>query len=287
MMVGMRRGLMLFMAIALLFSGACGAGDGDDADQAVGDESLLPDRSGDDAEGGDGTTTDGETPDGGGPAATTGKAGRSASAAGPGATAPKGTVGAEPGVYRYTRKGDSSVSGAYEATKPIDTDYSATVNPPQGQEQRATYIGSSPEKEAVYRFSAAGAEFTFVKYAYGNKMRDFKPSPPAAVAPTPATAGRTWSWTMTSTDGTSTVTGTGKVLRTERIKAGGEQVDTAVYELVIEHKTPELTKTEKKTIWWSHRHGLMVKQHDVIDTDQSGFQVHAEATTNIVSLDGN
>ena len=279
----MRKTLPTLVAIALLLGG-CGGGD--DGGENSADESTTTST----AAVGDTTTPDsgtatpapGQTTGRSGSSATTAKAG--ATSTGSGSRPASARVGAAAGTYRYAKKGTSSVSGGYTASKPVDTKYEAKAEAAKGQEQRTVCSGSCLEKETVTRFSEAGAELTSFKVMHGNKERTFVPSPPAPIAPKPATPGRAWSWSTTSTDGQATITAQGKVLRAERITAGGESVDTVVYELTVSTKTPEMTRTEKRTVWWSDKHGLMVKQQDITDTDQSGFRVHTDTTTTIESL---
>ena len=277
----MRRTLPALVAIALAL-GACGGGDGDDDDAVVGQSITSSTEAGSETTSSSdsaGTSASGQTSGNSRSSATTAKAG---TAGGGNRTAAR--VGAAPGTYRYARKGMSSVSGGYTASKPVDVKCAANVEAAKGQEQRTTFTGSCQDKETLTRFSDAGAELVFIKVAHGNKERSFRPTPPAAVAPKPATPGRAWTWSMTSIDGEATITAQGKVVRTERITAGGESVDTVVYELALDTKTPEMTRTEKRTVWWSDKHGLMVKQHDISDTEQSGFKVHGDTTTTIESL---
>lgn len=282
-----RRVAPLLLALAVL-TAACGGGTSSDDDTSVGD-GVGTRRS---TAAGDGSTApgDGATTSGGkNGSATTGKAGsRAAGGTSAGATTKSGAakVGAAPGVYQYSRKGTSSVSGGYTASKKVDASYTATVEESSGTEQRTVFTGSSPEEEQTVRYTDSGSELVHMVLEFGGgKRREFRPNPAVRLVPTTATPGTTWSYTLTSTDGSTTIAVVSKVVGTERITGGGKTVDTVVLEVKLDTKTPELTRTETRTIWWSPKYRLMVKGHEVSEGDQAGFHVRSEADTTIRSLD--
>ena len=284
-----RRFAPIVVVFAVLLA-ACGGGGAADDDTSVGD-GVGTRRS---TAAGDGSTApgDGSTASGGGKggSGTTGKAAsRSAGGGGTGATTKGGavaTVGAVPGVYQYTRKGTSSVSGGYTASKKIDTSYTATVEASSGPEQRTVFTGSSPEEEQTIRYAEAGTELVHMVVEYGGgKRREFRPNPAARIVPKTATPGTAWSYTLTSTDGSTTIAVASKVIGPERISAGGKTVDTVVLEVKLDTKTPELTRTETRKIWWAPKYSLIVKSHELAEGDQAGFHVRSEADTIIRSLD--
>ena len=90
--------------------------------------------------------------------------------------------------------------------------------------------------------------------------KEFRPSSPVLLFPTPAAVGRTWSWKATSTDGSSTVTASNKVLRNETLIIGGQRVATVVLQtrLVI---TGEVTYNADVTTWVATAYRLPVKDH--------------------------
>lgn len=281
-----RRAAPLLVALAVL-TAACGGGTSSDDDTSVGD-GVGTRRS---TAAGDGSTApaDGSTTAAGkGGSATTGSAG---TAGGTNAAASQkrggtGKVGAAPGVYQYSRKGTSSVSGGYTASKKVDASYTATVEESSGTEQRTVFTGSSPEEEQTVRYTDSGSDLVHMVLEFGGgKRREFRPNPAVRLVPTTATPGTTWSYTLTSTDGSTTIAVVSKVVGTERITGGGKTVDTVVLEVKLDTKTPELTRTETRTIWWSPKYRLMVKGHEVSEGDQAGFHVRSEADTTIRSLD--
>ena len=175
------------------------------------------------------------------------------SSSGPGQpTAVKGTA---PGVYTY----DTSGQVKYGAT-PQDASGTSTltIGTLQNGHQHSTLHADQGDTDEDLVLRATGTYLADLNISAFQK--EFRPSPPVLLFPTPARVGSTWSWSATSTDGKSHVSASNKVDRTETLTIGGQKVATVVLQthLVI---TGDVSYTADVTTWVSTAYRLPVKDH--------------------------
>jgi hypothetical protein len=223
------------------------------------------------AEAGTATTVAGKT-------ATTKKPGTSGGGAtgggGGGSASPTGGAAAikpaTPGSYTYKTTGNSSFG-------PVNETSTLKVDPPSGSDQHSAQTGQQGGTETVLRYQADGVYLVSLKLS-GQITKEFRLNPPGLALPQPATVGRTWSWTATSTDGKTSVKSDFKVLRTETIAVGGEQVPTVVLETVVT-TSGDLVSTSKGTRWVSEAYRLTVREDSQMQGTYSGFSFNSTTSS--------
>jgi hypothetical protein len=211
--------------------------------------------------------------------ATTKKGGGGSSGgAGPQPATPAGVKATAPGSYTYKVKGTMTVGAA---PQPVDTTATMKVDPLQGTDQHSSLSGQQGGTETVLRYQGDGVYLVDLKLT-GAVSKEFKPTPPALAFPQPATVGKTWSWSATSTDGKTTVKSDFKVLRTETIAVGGEQVPTVVLDATVT-TDGDVKSTSHRTIWTSEAYRLIVRQDDKINGTYGGFAFSGDTSSVIQS----
>jgi hypothetical protein len=180
---------------------------------------------------------------------------------------PAGVKATAPGTYTYKVTGTQQV--LTPTPQPIDTTSSMKVDPLQGTDQHTSESGQQGGTEQILRFQADGAYLVDLKLS-GAISKEFKLEPPGLVFPQPATIGKTWTWNAKSTDGKTTVKSDFKVVRTETIAIGGEQVPTVVLEATVT-TGGDVVSTSKRTIWTSEAYRLVVRQDDKTNGTYSGY----------------
>jgi len=151
------------------------------------------------------------------------------------------------------------------------------VDPQQGSDQHSAQTGQQGGTETVLRYQPDGVYLVDLKLS-GQISKEFKPNPPGLVFPQPATVGRTFSWTATSTDGKTTVKSDFKILRTETIAVGSEQVPTVVLESTVT-TSGDLVSTSKGTRWVSEAYRLTVREDTQMQGTYSGFSFNSNTSS--------
>ena len=269
----MRRVLVVLCA-AVLLTGACGGGDDDKTDAAASSRTT--------------TTVEGETTttaaeEAGGTTAvsapkagTTKKSGTATTAASkPGVqqATPAGIKAAAPGTYTYKVTGTMTVG----TPQKVDTTSTLKVDPLQGTDQHSAQTGQQGGQETVLRYQADGVYLVNLKLT-GPVNKEFKLEPPGLAFAQPATIGKAWGWSAKSTDGATTVKSDFKVLRTETITIGGEQVPTVVMETKVV-TDGDVKSTSTGTMWVSEAYRLIVQEHNKINGTYGAFAFSGDTSS--------
>jgi hypothetical protein len=218
------------------------------------------------AQAGTNTTT---APSGGGPT-TTAKAGSSSPST--------SSKTAAPGRYVYQRTGKQTSPFGEQSLNGQGT---LTVNAPNGAEQHSSTVYTESSSEQTLRHRSGGIDLLYLKVSNQAGTFEFRPSPPVLFAPDPLTVGATWSWRITSTNGALTIDASFKVVRTETLNIGGEQVATSVVEGTSQ-VSGAFTGTLKQTLWGSEKHRLIVRTDDVTDITAPAA-IHSESSSVLTS----
>jgi hypothetical protein len=273
----MRRLMPLFLT-AILLLGACGGKSykdvaARDKGSTTTSEVTTTTGAGAVAAGGTATTVAGKT-------ATTKKAGASASG---GSTAQPATAtgvkATAPGSYTYKVNGTMAVGPAPAggSPQPVNTTSTMKVDPLQGTDQHSSQTSQNGGSETLLRYQGDGVYLVDLKLT-GQISKEFKLDPPGLAFPQPAAMGRTWSWSAKSTDGATSVKSDFKILRTETIAIGSEQVPTVVVEATVT-TSGDITSTSKRTMWTSEAYRLIVRQDEKLDGTYSGFKFNADTSS--------
>ena len=268
----MRRVLGL-LCVAVVLSGACG-GD-DDKKVASSDKATTT------TEAGDATSTTAAVEAGGTTAVapkagTTKKSGTATTAASkPGVqqSTPAGIKAAAPGSYTYKVTGTMTVG----TPQKVDTTSTLKVDPLQGTDQHSAQTGQQGGQETVLRYQADGVYLVNLKLT-GPVNKEFKLEPPGLAFAQPATIGKAWGWTAKSTDGATTVKSDFKILRTETIAIGGEQVPTVVVETKVV-TDGDIKSTSTGTMWVSEGYLLIVQEQNKINGTYGAFAFSGDTSS--------
>ncbi|MEY2567363.1 MAG: hypothetical protein QOE35_1892 [Actinomycetota bacterium] len=274
----MRRLIPLFLT-AILLLGACGGKSNKDVaarDKGSTTTSEMTTSTEAGAAGGGGATTTAA-----GKTATTKKSGTSAGGGGSAsqpATA-NGVKATAPGSYTYKVNGTMAVGPAPAggSPQPVNTTSTMKVDPLQGTDQHSSQSSQNGGSETLLRYQGDGVYLVDLKLT-GQISKEFKLEPPGLAFPQPAAMGRTWSWTAKSTDGATSVKSDFKILRTETIAIGSEQVPTVVVEATVT-TSGDINSTSKRTMWTSEAYRLIVRQDEKLDGTYSGFKFTADTSS--------
>ncbi len=177
----------------------------------------------------------------------------------PGATqAPGKTPGTPAGTYTYDTSGTQTFSGA---SKDVSGSATLTVSAAKDGRQSSSLHNSQGDTTQELVVRDTGSYLAGLTISSPTVNKEFRFSPVALLLPQPAKAGASWSWRATSTDGTTTVSATNKVLRTETLTIGGEQVPTVVLQTHLVITGENLTYTADVTNWAAPAYRLPVKTH--------------------------
>ena len=202
---------------------------------------------------------------------TTAKAG--APAAGAQQSTPAGIKAAAPGSYTYKVTGTMTVG----TPQKVDTTSTLKIEPLQGTDQKSTQTGQQGGTETLLRYQPDGAYLVNLKLT-GPVNKEFKLEPPGLAFAQPATIGKTWSWSAKSTDGATTVKSDFKVLRTETIAIGGEQVPTVVLETKVV-TDGDIKSTQTSTMWVSEAYRLIVRTDSKANGTYGAFAFSSDTSS--------
>lgn len=195
------------------------------------------------------------------PAAPGSSGGPTTTAKGGSSPPPTSSKTAAAGRYVYQRTGKQTSPFGEQSLNGQGT---LTVNAPNGAEQHSSTVYTESSSEQTLRHRAGGIDLLYLKISNQAGTFEFRPSPPVLFAPDPVAVGATWSWRMTSTNGALTIDASFKVVRTETLNIGGEQVATSVVEGTSQI-SGAFTGTLKQTLWGSEKYRLIVRTDDVTD----------------------
>ena len=268
----MRRVLGL-LCVAVLLSGACG-GD-DDKKVASSDKATTT------TEAGDATSTTAAVEAGGTTAVapkagTTKKSGTATTAASkPGVqqATPAGIKAAAPGSYTYKVTGTMTVG----TPQKVDTTSTLKIDPLQGTDQHSSQTSQQGGQETVLRYQGDGVYLVNLKLT-GPVNKEFKLEPPGLAFAQPATIGKAWGWSAKSTDGATTVKSDFKILRTETIAIGGEQVPSVVVETKVV-TDGDVKSTQTGTMWVSEAYRLIVRTDNKINGTYGAFAFSGDTSS--------
>lgn len=211
-----------------------------------------------------------------------------------GATAPPRPAGPAtplpPGSYRYDTRGSSSVSGGATATTSYPPVTTLNADPPQGQRQHSTRDlrdtrGNGTVVDATYDFEASGVYLVDIKTTTSSvgisDEEEFRPSPPALVAPTGARPGAHLQFTMSNSTTTAQVTI--DVLGSQTLTIGGAAVSTLEVRTVT-RLSGEVSGQTTIDAWVSPDHNLNVKEHVVADGQVGLSSFHTDYTATLEHL---
>jgi hypothetical protein len=268
----MRKLLFVVLSATLVLSG-CG---GDDKKDVATDKATT-------TTDGDATTTTGAVEAGGTTAVPAPKAGTTkkssattvagAPAPGPQAATPAGIKAAAPGTYTMNVTGTSS----FGTPPPTST---VKIEPLQGTDQKSSSSNQQGGGEQVLRYQADGVYLVNLKIT-GTIKKEFKLDPPGLAFPQPATVGKAWSWTAKSTDGQTTVKSDFKILRTETIAIGGEQVPTVVVETKVV-TDGDIKSTSTGAMWVSEAYRLIVRSDEKRSGTYGGAFAFSSDTSSVM-----
>jgi hypothetical protein len=258
----MRRSLVAVLA-AVLQLGACGGDKKKDVSTSKETSTTIASDAGATTavdSGGATTTAAAGTPKSGTSKKAGGTSGGTASGPQPGPqqATPAGVKSTAPGTYTYKVTGTAAV--ASPTPQKVDTTSTLKVDPLQGTDQHTSLSTPQGGQENVLRYQGDGVFIVNLKLT-GPINKEFKIDPPGLAFPQPATVGKAWGWSATSTDGKTTVKSDFKILRTETIAIGSEQVPTVVVEAKVV-TSGDITSTSTRTMWTSEAYRLIVRQDE-------------------------
>jgi hypothetical protein len=269
----MRRLLFVLLSLTLV-AGACGGKD--DNKVASRDKATTTTAEGE-------TTTTGAVEAGGTTAGTAPNAGTTKTSGATATTAaskpgvqqatPAGIKAAAPGTYTYKVTGTMTVG----TPQKVDSTSTLKVDPLQGTDQHSAQTGQQGGQETVLRYQADGVYLVNLKLT-GPVNKEFKLEPPGLAFAQPATIGKAWGWSAKSTDGATTVKSDFKILRTETIAIGGEQVPTVVVEAKVV-TSGDITSTSTRTMWTSEAYRLIVRQDEKTNGKFGAFPFSADTSS--------
>ena len=202
---------------------------------------------------------------------TTAKAGGTAAAAQQ--ATPAGIKAAAPGTYTYKVTGTMTVG----TPQKVDTTSTLKVEALQGTDQKSVQTGQQGGQETLLRYQADGVYLVNLKLT-GPVNKEFKIEPPGLAFAQPATIGKAWSWSAKSTDGATTVKSDFKILRTETIAIGGEQVPTVVVETKVV-TDGDVKSTQIGTMWVSEAYRLIVRTDNKINGTYGAFAFSGDTSS--------
>jgi hypothetical protein len=182
-----------------------------------------------------------------------------------------------PGVYTYDSTGTVTL-GSPGTPQAANGTATLTVSAITGDVQHSTLHSDSTgdtEEDLLVRDTGTYAASLKLTSAAFNK--EFRPSPAVLLVPDPARVGAAWSWSGVSTDSKTTVRTTNKILRSETITVGGQQVPCVVLQshLVL---TGDIDYTADVTTWWAPSYRLPVKDRTVGKGSYNGFPFATDIT---------
>jgi hypothetical protein len=202
---------------------------------------------------------------------TTAKGG--GSAAGVQQATPAGIKAAAPGTYTYKVTGTMTVG----TPQKVDTTSTLEIDALQGTDQHSAQTGQQGGQETVLRYQADGVYLVNLKLT-GPVNKEFKLEPPGLAFAQPATIGKAWGWSAKSTDGATTVKSDFKILRTETIAIGGEQVPTVVVETKVV-TDGDIKSTQTGTMWVSEAYRLIVRTDNKINGTYGAFAFSGDTSS--------
>lgn len=203
-----------------------------------------------------------------------------------GGTAPGGHVATPapataPGHYTYDVAGTVTV-GSPGTPQRADGTATLTVEPADGDRQRSTLHddnGDTTEELVVRSTGTYAADLHLATKAFD---KDFRPTSPVLLVPSPARPGTSWSWSATSTDGKTQLHATSQVLRTESVTVEGRQVPTAVIDSTLT-LSGDVDFTDELTTWYAAGPRLVAKEHSKGKGSYSGFPFSFDSTRTLRS----
>lgn len=178
------------------------------------------------------------------------------------------------GTYTY------DVSGTVNAgtPQPVDGEATLTVDRPAGGRQSSVLEGRQGRTEQDIVTRSDGRYLARLSLTNPAFTKEFVPSSPVLLVPTPQTVDRSWSWRTTSTDGKTTAALTARIVRTETLTIGGQRTPTSVIESTL-RLTGDITYTGRTTTWYDPAHRLPVKDHSRGNGTVSGFAFTTDLTS--------
>lgn len=188
-----------------------------------------------------------------------------------------------PGTYRYDTSGSSTFGGS---SQPFPAVTSLRVDPAQGPRQHSVRDLRDPSGNGSYsdtwlQYQPQGVlleelKITTVVGGGGfTDVRDFKPNPPALVAPTGAKPGDHVDFDVSGSGIQAHVHV--DVLRHEPVVIGGQSLDTLVARVTTTF-SGDVSGTSTADGWLSPQYRLTVKEHSVSDISSRFGKAHSDYT---------
>lgn len=191
-----------------------------------------------------------------------------------------------PGRYSYVTTG-TQTSSQNPDPQPINANYTFTVDPARGTDQRYVKTGQGTEVEQVLRLVDDGSYLVYLRQENEGFLKEYRPQPPVLSVPDPAPVGKSWGWKIVTTDKKTTIEASFQVARTEDVTVNGETVPTVVIKATISTKG-DVVSTIKRTTWVSDQRRLVVREDDVTDGSFSDPDVnltfHTETSQRLQSI---
>jgi hypothetical protein len=288
----------VLVLVAVLLTAACGGGGDDDGAASTTSPTASTATSAPTGGGGEGEA-DGEAgAPGAAPSATPPPAGGAVTepagaASGQTASASEGAAApAAPGRYTYDVDGSVTFSGPTGQTQPVPPEARLTIDPPDGQRQRAVREatdgdGNGTISETVLVYAADGVHLESLKLTTRvgtfSDVREFRPAEPPLLVPASPKAGDTADFWMQTTDRRITAHVTVTVVGDERVAVAGTPVDALVIDTASTFSGDFEGKTASRG-WIDRGRSLTVKEHSESDVRVGVNEAHSEYDAVLRSL---